>query len=636
MGKIKFYSEYDMICGLEIEEIIKKIHENAIEIDWSVNDLIEFYNIAKYIQIKRFADYIVENTGSDIKMFEKKIRQKIGKFIGINKSNFIDLYKYLDYKDTEDFIEIIENYGIYKEFRDTDFKNILNNDYMSIYIILKFKKLTNYFDHIVKENILSNCKNIETIISKYLDQVHLYLPPSLSEKEILTMITEYINSSQVNINVLRKIILFPSGKGITIPDKVRLHAKRREKEEKEKIFNNGAGIESSILISYPKDQEEVIVGNIDGKNVDIKISRKWLEENHDFPTLWNNFIHIFDFIDDKGCLTFVSKISEMGAFESIIGPTGKHLYNTSFAFRVKQMTSDAEIYSYIKVLSVLGIRLEEMIEWFFHEYLKKEFSIKDFVVKMPSENTSYFEKCRTIIPEIDRIFKQFNVLIEDKQIDQELIQMSSSSVKSKDIISFNDKKYVYPMGEWYQRASFLLFSDQSGIFYIKGKYEEYKNLLELVITENILMNDFNQYQVQAIKWLIDNKLLIENEQGHIKVANINLVYVLKELYYGEVLSYWHYPNEIRKVIGNLANQNNVYFESSLLSRNEQDYFDYYLNKAKFTNGYDIRNKYMHGTNSNDEKQHETDYYLILKLLIIIVLKINDDLCIKDEHVNYIE
>jgi hypothetical protein len=133
-----------------------------------------------------------------------------------------------------------------------------------------------------------------------------------------------------------------------------------------------------------------------------------------------------------------------------------------------------------------------------------------------------------------------------------------------------------------------------------------------------------------MKWLLDNELITQDEKGYIKFVDINLIYVLKELYYEDVLSYWHYPDEIKKVIEDLLSHNHVYSESTLLTRNEQDYIDYYLNKAKFTNGHDIRNRYLHGTNSNDEKQYETDYYSILKLIVIIIIKINDDLCIKED------
>ena len=310
--------------------------------------------------------------------------------------------------------------------------------------------------------------------------------------------------------------------------------------------------------------------------------------------------------------------------------SAKHLYRTSFIFGFKEMIANAQIYSYIQVLNVLGIRIEDMIEWFFNDYLSVEFSITDFIIKMPSGSSSYFEKCRTILPEIDRIFKQYNVLIEEGEIDQELIQISSSSVKVKEVKSFISCKYVYPIGEWYKTATFLLLSDQSSLFYLPDKNEKYKNFLDLIIRDNVRKNDFQEYQIQRMNWLFDNGLVIENEEGFIKIADIKTIFILKEFYYEDVLNYLHYEPSLRGVIDSLMEKEIVVFENSLLTRNEQDYLDFYLNKSKFTNGYDIRNRYLHGTNVNDENQYESDYYSILKLIIIIILKINDDLCLADK------
>lgn len=633
MDRVKFYSEYGA-CEWELDKIIERINDNSIDKEWSLEDVIEFFNILKYMQVERFAEYIQEKTNVICIDYIKKIKAEIGKFIGCNKSVIISKYYDINFEGTEDFLEVIEIYGVYKDIPDFEFKMFLDNDNVPLYMVLKYKKIVDYFDYIVKDKIMSNSYNAETILSKFLDNKDLHLPPSLTEKDILKLVDDYIeiDTERININFLRKIIHFPTGTGLNITDKIKLHAKRREKEESEKVFSQGTGIKSSVSISYEKGLDEAIKFNTIGNGTDVSIvvNCDWIEENKDYSTLWNNFIHLFDIVDDKGLLTIVSKENELSTLESAFMPSAKYLYRTSFRFNFKEMTANAQINSYIQELNVLGIRIEDMIEWFFNEYLSVEFSVSDFIIKMPSSSSSYFEKCRTILPEIDRIFKQYNVLIEDREIDQELIQISSSSVKVKEVKSFISCKYVYPIGEWYKTATFLLLSDQSHLFYLPDKNEKYKNFLDLIMRDNVRKNDFQEYQIKKMNWLFDNGVVIENEEGFIKIADIKTIFILKELYYENVLNYYHYEPNLRDVIDSLMQKEIVFFESSLLTRNEQDYFDFYLNKSKFTNGYDIRNRYLHGTNVNDENQYKSDYYSILKLIIIIIIKINDDLCLADK------
>ena len=68
----------------------------------------------------------------------------------------------------------------------------------------------------------------------------------------------------------------------------------------------------------------------------------------------------------------------------------------------------------------------------------------------------------------------------------------------------------------------------------------------------------------------------------------------------------------------------------MLSRPESRYFDFYLNKTDFSDGLDLRNKYIHDTGSLDEKTQTHDYYTLLKLMIILIIKINEDFCLYDE------
>ena len=76
----------------------------------------------------------------------------------------------------------------------------------------------------------------------------------------------------------------------------------------------------------------------------------------------------------------------------------------------------------------------------------------------------------------------------------------------------------------------------------------------------------------------------------------------------------------------------IRYGSTLLSEPEQDYFNYIFNNSEFDNSIGLRNKYTHGNQSIDEDQNKKDYYTILRLLILIVMKINDELWILfDNH-----
>ena len=58
-------------------------------------------------------------------------------------------------------------------------------------------------------------------------------------------------------------------------------------------------------------------------------------------------------------------------------------------------------------------------------------------------------------------------------------------------------------------------------------------------------------------------------------------------------------------------------------------FDYLLNNSEFSDGKAIRNRYIHDSIIKDEKTMNADYYTLLKVMIILVIKINDDCCLND-------
>ena len=52
-----------------------------------------------------------------------------------------------------------------------------------------------------------------------------------------------------------------------------------------------------------------------------------------------------------------------------------------------------------------------------------------------------------------------------------------------------------------------------------------------------------------------------------------------------------------------------------------------LNKSEYSNGLDLRNKYIHSTYPTDVNQQEYDYINLLKIMVIVILKINEEFCL---------
>jgi hypothetical protein len=165
--------------------------------------------------------------------------------------------------------------------------------------------------------------------------------------------------------------------------------------------------------------------------------------------------------------------------------------------------------------------------------------------------------------------------------------------------------------------------------YIKDIDKKYDCFYDLINNETICKADYPDFLMTDIDWLLSNGYLVENVDGHLVIVDDVCINLLKSLYLSEVISYWKFRKSTRDKINEMIKGGLLCSESSLFSRLEQDYFNYHLNKSDFDNSLDLRNKYIHGTQppgDPNSEEHEGNYYKILKLLVLIIIKINDDLC----------
>ena len=134
------------------------------------------------------------------------------------------------------------------------------------------------------------------------------------------------------------------------------------------------------------------------------------------------------------------------------------------------------------------------------------------------------------------------------------------------------------------------------------------------------------YQIPSIDWLIDHNIIKIDNKKRI-MPYWEKIKILNELYKHDVVCF-SYMKKYQSIIMELNKMGLVQFSSSLFSRPEQDYYNYLFNKSEFDNGLDIRNSYTHGTQRVDENQNKQDYFIFLRIMILIVIKINEEFSLK--------
>ena len=290
------------------------------------------------------------------------------------------------------------------------------------------------------------------------------------------------------------------------------------------------------------------------------------------------------------------------------------------------MLSLVQMRAYRSILAEKGINIEDLFAWFFTDYLKYEFQTEGFTFKKSSDGTSLLEKCRNIASELDGVFKQYRAFIQDGFIDRELFEMTSEHVVLSELGSFRHDKYAYANSQEIRAEMFSLFSNQSLLGHIERTQAKYSTLYDLLASEVVKVEDFAPYQVSTIQWLITRGTLYETQEKHL-VLNKYRVFVLKDLYDHDVICP-HYHSTGRPIIDELLNCGDLRYGSTLFSEPEQAYLNYHLNQAEFSNGLDLRNRYIHSTYSLDESVQEHDYDCLLRIMALVIMKINEEFCLK--------
>ena len=632
---VEYYKGTDLAKGYMLDKAKEVYDELQLghPID-NINEALQLYNIMKYENDGTFLLYLGENKIEWLKEKNFIAKSLVGKYIN-RHSDILAEYQDVDFIYKESFWEIVEKRKL-NDITENRFKRFVDKLDIFERQIFKHDKLFKKYDVELREYMLTYPEeSTNLLLDKYLlkhmrEREKSYLPQSLTIKDKEHIINEYLELDNPNLNYTRLLSNVQDTKEFSLDTRVKLKAKRVSKRLESELFGDCSGHGTEIVVEFKENVDGTVKQYFTLSKVGTDVDIEWLRSNMDNPTLLNNFIYIFEFVNDNMVSEFpYNEIYASGCERFSF--TYEKEYKKCIAFSMRESLSLAQMHAYYSFLKSKNKELEVIIEWFFNVYLKEEFNIENFNIKLPPTDNANFEKCKSIFPTIESIIKKYRFYIEDGYIDEELVEMESKPLPFSQCPSMTNERYVYIASDNDEARIFIniMFSDQSVLTYFPNYGDsQYNTLIERLDVDKLYLHDIEHYQKSSLDWLIEHNYVTINDDNKIVLVNRNRTRIYYDIYRNGVIATSKLSDNLKQEVDKLLNEGALVAENTLLTRQESDYIDYYLNKSKFINGYDLRNKYLHGTSSSydNENEHYINYLHALRLLITIMIKINDDLC----------
>ncbi|WP_162818016.1 hypothetical protein U0035_02700 [Niabella yanshanensis] len=637
MNRIVFFSKEDGSAPHFLTKAEALLTNLDLESRSEINDLLELYHIKLYFDSGLFLlTWNDDKKKAFIEIIKKAFEQLKCYMLALPGTDIISVIKSLDSQEyLKSFWRLINDLSIYKKIDRADFVQILESKPAQIRKVLLYKNLVEHFHNEIKSFLFNYDEAAELLLSKF-EQEHRHkapaynFPNSLSNTDKENIIEKYIDGENANLNYLQLIEQSKESNDLKLSPKTRLKAKKKSEALNNEILESTKDHLWCIGVDIGLDSgmKEFAEYSYEGDVFRATYSRDYLDTITSDTELFQVFGHPFCYIDEHGLATLVNKESEMDVMERIFMKS-KNAYPDGIVFKRKAFLAQGQIVLLNNYLNPKKNSVEQVVSSFITQHLNIHYRVQHLRFRPSGSHLSFLEKIRVLAPEFESLLRQYEAYVNDGSIDFELLELNSTPIRLGEIRSLVSKKYIYANSKSIDRLLYLFFSDQSSLYYTDKYEDKYTNLYDLLKNENVNITDFESYQQYEINKLIEEDYLSIGADNTVSIKKETLLYIVSKLYKDEVLNYWHHKKPVRDMIDELINEKQLVAESSLFTRQEISFYNYYLNKKEFTNGIDLRNRYLHGSNSPSEKEHQSDYYILMKLIILTTLKIENDLLIND-------
>lgn len=638
--RVKYFPPNDLFFGHNLSKI--EIMQIPVFEEIDINDAIEFFQIERYFIAETRCKTWNDEAYEEYRKKSENLLSLAKRFFNqINDYNIIGLYSKIEFGYHSDFWVLFDNCKVFDKISSDTFENLINTDKISPTDLFSYKNIVCKYGNVLKNYIIKNKKCISILLRIYeqenTDGKKLILPAELTGEDICDYFENYIDGEHPNINYLRDIINMRCTAQFPITDEIRLKAKRRCEKETENLSKTGITFSNAIQISFTSDQEEERVITQKDHEISISYSTKWLSETLDYPSILNNFIYLFEFVDvpQMRC-SHVHRMSQSGTLERALDSKSPKAYPHNIAFDFSNGLASMQMHAYYDFLEKQNIRLEDVIKWSFTEYIQSEFGCAQMRLSMPSFQSTYAEKCSSVITAFESVLKQYSVYVKNGNIDFDLIAMSTTPILFESVKSLVKDKYIYGVGKDYKRLSFWLFSDQCMFSFVERIHNEgrnYNRFIDLLLNETVYISDYRDDEREAFENMASYDLIDIGDDGKISLKNIAKLTIISDLVQHDVINKGHYPPDANDAISDFIDKGIIETKSTLFSRPEIDYLNYMLNREKYSNGPEIRNRYIHGIEqvNMNEDEHKENYFTLLRLFVLLAIKVNDDFCLREQN-----
>lgn len=208
--RIVFYSKDDMATGHNLIKAEKLLNHFNSEQNFTLNDLLEFYNIKLHFDNNLF---LTKWSKSDKEKYNQIIEENWFKlkntFLKINDLNICEIIKDIEYNYKSNFWELINKLSIYKNISHSTFSDILEKFSSQINYILPHKNIVQKFNKVIRDFLLSYKNSAEILLSQFEEKKtdkktpRFYFPKSLSLSDKEDIISAYLDCEDSNLNYVR-------------------------------------------------------------------------------------------------------------------------------------------------------------------------------------------------------------------------------------------------------------------------------------------------------------------------------------------------------------------------------------------------------------------------------------------------